>query len=117
MNKCCTNNNNYIHLHSFSKSDPFARISIEGGDGKYHEVGRTEVKMNNLNPTWIYPINVDYHPQEKQVIKVELFDEDLQHFKNVVDVTVVAMHDCLGCAIFLLEDLMEAPKKTLTMVS
>lgn len=90
---------------------------MEGGDGKFHEIGRTEVKMNNLNPIWKYPINVDYHPEENQLIKVEIFDEDLQHFKRVVDVTVVDHHDGLGCGVFILDDLMKAKNKTITLVS
>lgn len=30
-------------------------------DGKLEEVGRTEVILNNLNPTWIQKITIAYH--------------------------------------------------------
>lgn len=29
-------------------------------DGKLEEVGRTEVILNNLNPTWIQKITISY---------------------------------------------------------
>jgi hypothetical protein len=29
-------------------------------DGKLEEVGRTEVMLNNLNPTWIQKITIAY---------------------------------------------------------
>jgi hypothetical protein len=42
----------------FSKSDPFLRISRLQEDGSATSVYRTEVKKNNLNPTW-KPIRIN----------------------------------------------------------
>lgn len=35
-------------------------VYVKKRDGTLLEVGRTEVIMNNLNPTWIQKINVTY---------------------------------------------------------
>ena len=32
--------------------------------------------MNNLNPKWKFPINIDYHCEEEQLMTIEIFDED-----------------------------------------
>ena len=68
-----------------ARSDPFARVVVLGGDGREHELGRTEVVPGSQEPLWQAPVHVDYHPDEDQRLKVEVYDEDKQDVKGVVD--------------------------------
>jgi hypothetical protein len=40
------------------------------------EVGRTEVIMDNLNPKFIKNFVLDYYFEERQKLKVEVYDMD-----------------------------------------
>lgn len=42
------------------QSDPMAVLFAKGRDGKLEELGRTEVILNNLNPTWINKVTIAY---------------------------------------------------------
>ena len=42
------------------QSDPMAVVYVKKRDGSLEELGRTEVIMNCLDPTWIEKINVAY---------------------------------------------------------
>jgi hypothetical protein len=42
----------------------------------WHEIGRTEVIMDNLNPKFVTSFTVEYHFEEHQKFKVEVFDID-----------------------------------------
>jgi len=42
------------------QSDPIAVVYMKRRDGTLEEIGRTEVIMNNLNPSWITEIPVTY---------------------------------------------------------
>jgi len=60
-----------------SKSDPFAvvymRKSINDG---WVEVGRTEVVENNLNPSFVTPIKVQYCFEAQQFMRFVIYDSD-----------------------------------------
>jgi len=45
-----------------------AVIYMKGRDGKLEEIGRTEVVLNSLNPTWIKKVNVTYHFEVVQTL-------------------------------------------------
>ncbi|XP_021716106.1 protein BONZAI 1-like [Chenopodium quinoa] len=65
-----------------SKSDPMAVIYIRGRNGRLEELGRTEVVLNSLDPTWITKVNVTYHFEIVQTLVFRVFDVDTQ-FHNV----------------------------------
>ncbi|OMJ92385.1 hypothetical protein SteCoe_4827 [Stentor coeruleus] len=65
-----------INKDTFSKSDPFCCLDIQYGSGSYTEIGMTEVKKNNLNPTWKKTFQLDYYFEAKQPLKFSVFDYD-----------------------------------------
>lgn len=42
------------------QSDPVAVVYVKKRDGKLDEIGRTEVILNNLNPSWITKVPIAY---------------------------------------------------------
>lgn len=83
-----------LDMDTFSKSDPYCVLyhSHEGRRGG--EIGRTETKMNDLNPVFEKGIIVDYLFEAKQEFEVVLYDED----EGGCD----TKNDCLGEAQFQL---------------
>ncbi|KAK6933838.1 C2 domain, partial [Dillenia turbinata] len=65
-----------------SKSDPMVVVYTKGQDGKLEELGRTEVVLNSLNPSWITKLNVTYHFEIVQTLMFQVYDVDTQ-FHNV----------------------------------
>ncbi|OMJ71940.1 hypothetical protein SteCoe_29728 [Stentor coeruleus] len=64
-------------MDSFSKSDPFCLVFTKANDSaQYHEIGRTEIIKDNLNPNWTTSIICDYFFEMKQSIMFSLFDYD-----------------------------------------
>ncbi|XP_074317138.1 protein BONZAI 1-like [Silene latifolia] len=61
-----------------SKSDPMAVLYMKGRDGKLEELGRTEVILNSLNPTWINKVTVTYHFEIVQNLVFRVYDVDTQ---------------------------------------
>jgi len=60
-----------------SKSDPCCVLYLkEGSSAQFHEVGRTEVIKNNLNPEWTTKFQVNYKFEERQVLKFDVYDWD-----------------------------------------
>ena len=52
---------NLINKDTFSKSDPFCIVMSSANTSHgYHEVGRTEIIRDNLNPNWKTTIILDY---------------------------------------------------------
>ncbi|XP_042231401.1 copine-8-like isoform X2 [Homarus americanus] len=62
---------------TLSKSDPLCIIYMkETGNDRYHEVGRTEMIKDCLNPQWVRTIEVEYRFEERQMIRFSIFDWD-----------------------------------------
>ncbi|XP_028399865.1 copine-3-like isoform X2 [Dendronephthya gigantea] len=60
-----------------SKSDPICAVKIWDEGGKqWQEFARTEKIMNNLNPKFTKPINVDYQFERVQKLLFSVFDID-----------------------------------------
>lgn len=51
-----------------SKSDPIMVLYAKGKNGALEELGRTEVVLNSLNPTWITKQTLTYHFEVVQVL-------------------------------------------------
>ena len=71
---------NLPNLDTFSYSDPFVVLYIKKGN-IWQKLGRTEVIHDNLNPQWVTKINVDYHFEQADNYKLEVWDVDDE--KNV----------------------------------
>merc|ERR1711935_1296012 len=46
--------------------------------GKWFEIGRTEMIKDTLNPSWEKKLVVDYSFEERQVVKFEIYDWDVE---------------------------------------
>uniref|UniRef100_A0A7C9DPK1 C2 domain-containing protein n=1 Tax=Opuntia streptacantha TaxID=393608 RepID=A0A7C9DPK1_OPUST len=99
----------------FSKSDPMAVIYMKGRDGKLEEIGRTEVVLNSLNPTWIKKVNVTYHFEVVQTLVFRVYDVDTQ-FHNI-DVKMLKLEDqqFLGEASCALSEVVTKSSRLLTL--
>ena len=62
---------------TFSKSDPFLVLFMTSPNSlSYHEIGRTEVIRDNLNPNWKTTFTIDYQFEMKQPLIIKVFDYD-----------------------------------------
>ena len=70
---------NLRDLDVLSKSDPMVVVFTEVRSAKskeWHEIGRTEIIQNNLNPDFTKFLTVDYRFEEYQKLKFEVYDCD-----------------------------------------
>ncbi|ORX58526.1 Copine-domain-containing protein [Piromyces finnis] len=73
--------NNLVDKDTFSKSDPQVTVYCrQSTKAQWLEAGKTEVIMNNLNPEFAKPIEIDYFFEEEQQLKFVVYDID--DFKN-----------------------------------
>lgn len=63
-------------MDTLSKSDPLCIMYQKVGNEQWVEVGRTEMLTNTLNPSWKTKFNVDYHFEQKQMVRFEVYDWD-----------------------------------------
>lgn len=101
--------NGLTNMDSFGKSDPFARLVLVDPSGNNMEIGRTETIQNTLDPRWATGIRADYHFEEQQLIKLEVYDED-----NISARASLKNQELQGSCVFTLAELMVAPNCTLT---
>jgi len=81
---------NLIDSDILSKSDPFCVVFLKGSLGQ-SEIGRTECINDNLNPVWQKKIIMDYNFEERQILKLCVYDSDSS-------ASSLADHDFLGSA-------------------
>ena len=79
---------NLVNRDAFSKSDPFCVLFLKKG-GQWYEIGRTETLIDNLSPEWQKKFVVEYSFEERQEIKLEVYDSDSTS-------TRLSDHDFLG---------------------
>ena len=74
-----------------SKSDPICVLfqAAKGNDNHWIEIGRTECVRDNLNPEWTKKFVVNYSFEERQLVKLEVYDHD-------GDTVRLDAHDFLG---------------------
>ncbi|MCI07115.1 protein BONZAI 1-like, partial [Trifolium medium] len=53
-------------------------LYAKGKNGALEELGRTEVVLNSLNPTWITKQTLTYHFEVVQVLVFRVYDVDTQ---------------------------------------
>eukprot|EP00924_Labyrinthula_sp_SR-Ha-C_P012356 maker-scaffold_10-snap-gene-4.19-mRNA-1 protein AED:0.13 eAED:0.13 QI:0/0/0/1/1/1/5/0/548 len=63
-----------------TKSDPYYKLftgkSKDGKKVKYTEYFKSETKKNEHNPEWKKPVKMKYFFEEKQYLKIEVYDDD-----------------------------------------
>ncbi|XP_040579035.2 LOW QUALITY PROTEIN: copine-8 [Lepeophtheirus salmonis] len=82
------------------KSDPFCVVYVKefNGQAKWIEVGRTETIKNNQSPKWSKRIMMEYRFEQRQELKIDVYDEDKKGSSNLGN------HDFLGsCQCYLSE--------------
>mmetsp|Transcript_34942 Transcript_34942/g.45060 ORF Transcript_34942/g.45060 Transcript_34942/m.45060 type:complete len:693 (+) Transcript_34942:37-2115(+) len=87
-------------LDTFSKSDPFARLLLVQNGLADVEIGRTEVIPNTQEANWTIGFRVDYHFEEVQTFRLEVWDEDKVGSVNMND------HQLQGWCLFTMGELM-----------
>ncbi|KAJ6974443.1 hypothetical protein NC653_030521 [Populus alba x Populus x berolinensis] len=88
-----------------SKSDPIVVLFAKKRDGKLEEVGRTEVIMNNLNPTWIQKITIAYQFEMVQPLVFHIYDVDTSYHNKPVKSLKLKDQEFLGEANCVLSDM------------
>ena len=108
---------NLKDVDTFSVSDPFCVLFIRSAvSNKWHEIARTEIIWNNLNPKWVEKFKMDYYFEEVQNLKFAIYDADHEQMNR----NKLSKGNCLGEITCHLGEVVarETPlKKNLTGVS
>ena len=84
---------NLCDMDTLSKSDPLCVMYQKVGNEQWMEVGRTEMLKNTLNPSWKTKFEVDYHFEQRQMVRFEVYDWDSKSNK-LSDHDFLARHEC-----------------------
>ncbi|CAJ1937599.1 unnamed protein product [Sphenostylis stenocarpa] len=79
-----------------SKSDPMLVLYERGKNGALKEVGRTEVILNSLNPTWITKHTLTYQFEAVQDLVFRVYDVDTQFHNADVKILKLEEQEYLG---------------------
>ncbi|XP_024138111.1 copine-8 isoform X1 [Oryzias melastigma] len=83
---------NLLDMDTFSKSDPICVLYTQAmGNKEWREFGRTEVIDNTLNPDFVRKFILDYFFEERQNLRLDLYDVDSKSAN-------LSKHDFLGQA-------------------
>ncbi|KAJ0079720.1 hypothetical protein Patl1_23443 [Pistacia atlantica] len=98
-----------------SKSDPMTVVYAKKRDGTLEEIGRTEVIMNNLNPSWIEKISIAYQFEIVQPLVFRIYDVDTKYHNVPVKMLKLNDQDFLGEASCALSEIVTKPSRTFTI--
>ncbi|KAK6911478.1 C2 domain [Dillenia turbinata] len=98
-----------------SKSDPMAVVYLKKNDGNLEELGRTEVIMNNLDPSWIKKVTVAYQFEIVQHLVFRIYDVDTKYHNLSVKMLQLSNQDFLGEATCVLSEIVTKQSRTLTV--
>ncbi|KAG6482459.1 hypothetical protein ZIOFF_059090 [Zingiber officinale] len=102
-------------LDVLSKSDPLAVLHLKRTDGILEELGRTEVIMNNLSPTWITKFTINYQFEIVQHLVIGVYDVDTKYHNMPVKTINLNEQDYLGEASCVLSEIVTKPSSSLTL--
>lgn len=75
---------NLVDKDFITVSDPLCVVySKSAVSSRYHEIGRTEIIWNNLNPNWVKRFRLDYYFEEVQYLKFVIVDVDTEHGTDI----------------------------------
>uniref|UniRef100_A0A0E0HDL4 C2 domain-containing protein n=1 Tax=Oryza nivara TaxID=4536 RepID=A0A0E0HDL4_ORYNI len=83
------------NMDAFSKSDPMLVIYIRK-DARLEEIGRTEVILNSLEPSWITKATISYQFEIIQPLVFKIYDIDTRYHNTPVKTLNLAQQDFLG---------------------
>ena len=99
-----------------SKSDPLCVLYMKTKLGHWQEVGRTETIRDNLNPEWQKKFVLNYSFEERQEVKLEVYDHDANTIKLDAHDFLGRAHTTLGAVVSSGKEfsapLKEGPKKS-----
>lgn len=98
-----------------SKSDPVAVIFTKGRDGSLHELGRTEVVLNSLNPQWITKHTITYYFEVVQTLVFRVYDVDTQFHDQEIQIIKLDEQQFLGEATCALSEIVPKSNRSLTL--
>ncbi|XP_041019863.1 protein BONZAI 3 isoform X2 [Juglans microcarpa x Juglans regia] len=98
-----------------SKSDPMAVVYAKKIDGKLDELGRTEVVLNSLNPTWIEKVTVAFQFEIMQPLVFHVYDIDTKYYNVPVKTLKLEDQDFLGEATCVLSEIVTKQSRSLTL--
>ncbi|XP_023902123.1 protein BONZAI 1 [Quercus suber] len=98
-----------------SKSDPMLVVYTKGRDGVLEELGRTEVILNSLNPTWIAKHTITYHFEIVQTLVFHVYDVDTQFHNVEVKMLKLDEQQFLGEATCALSEIVTKSNRSLTL--
>ncbi|XP_074292779.1 protein BONZAI 3-like [Silene latifolia] len=99
----------------FSKSDPMAVVYMKNRDGTLLELGRTEVILNSLSPSWIQKIPIAYNFEIVQHLEFRIYDVDTKFYNIPVKNLNLSEQDYLGEASCFLSEIVTKPSQELTI--
>lgn len=99
----------------FSKSDPMAVVYAKRRDGTLEEIGRTEVVLNSLDPSWIAKFIVTYQFEVLQPMVFQVYDIDSQFHNLPVKMLKLDEQQILGEANCLLSEIVTKSTRSLTL--
>ena len=101
-----------VNMDVFSKSDPFVvayLLTRRNTSLEWKEIGRTETLMDNLNPDFKKSFLLDFTPDEKQLLKFEVYDLD-EGLLNTLLSGDASRHDFIGQYVTTLRYIVEESK-------
>ncbi|KAL8166403.1 hypothetical protein V2J09_007902 [Rumex salicifolius] len=106
---------NLRNMDFISKSDPMAVIYLKKRDGTLDEIGRTEVILNNLSPSWIKKLSIAYQFEIVQSLVFHVYDIDTKFHNVPVKSLNLSQQDFLGEANCVLSEIVTKQNCSLTM--
>ncbi|KAL9233272.1 hypothetical protein vseg_008293 [Gypsophila vaccaria] len=106
---------NLLDLDIVSKSDPMAIVYMKKRDGNLEELGRTEVILNNLNPSWIGKIPMAYQFEIVQPLVIHVYDIDTPYHNIPVKALNLRDQDFIGEANCALSEIFTKRDRTIML--
>uniref|UniRef100_A0ACD5YZ81 Uncharacterized protein n=1 Tax=Avena sativa TaxID=4498 RepID=A0ACD5YZ81_AVESA len=99
----------------FSKSNPMVIVYSKSNDGALEEIGRTEVILDSLNPSWNAKINLQYQFEVLQPLVFQIYDIDPQFHDVSEKMLKLEEQQFLGEAICNLSEVVTKQNRLLTL--
>uniref|UniRef100_A0A0E0L1T8 C2 domain-containing protein n=1 Tax=Oryza punctata TaxID=4537 RepID=A0A0E0L1T8_ORYPU len=102
------------NMDVLSKSDPMLVIYIRK-DKRLEEIGRTEVILNSLEPSWITKATINYQFEIIQPLVFRIYDIDTRYHNTPVKTLNLAQQDFLGEAFCNLSEIVTKLHHSVTL--
>jgi len=99
----------------FPKINPMVVVYSKRKDGQLEEIGRSEVTLNSLNPSWMTKISVQYQFEVLQPLVFQVFDIDPQLHDVSEKILKLEEQQFLGEATCLLSEVVTKRDRLLTL--